>query len=77
MAAENDGRPAWARGMRRLGPGVYTDGRGSVHVDPPGILASLGLDHTAHSERILAEVVAALCGREGMEFVEVMTPDGN
>jgi hypothetical protein len=44
--------PRWAVGMQKLGPGVYADGRGALHVKLSEICHHLGVPCTPRNQEI-------------------------
>lgn len=48
--------PAWAKGMQKIGPGIYIDGS-SFHVSEKEICEHMGVPYTEENARIIEEVV--------------------
>jgi hypothetical protein len=50
---------AWKRGMERLGPGIYVDARGTMHIDSRELLEHHGCAPTLENEAILCAAAEA------------------
>lgn len=46
--------PKWAKGMRRIGPGIYVNGR-ELHLSHEEIASSLGVPLTPETARLIEE----------------------
>jgi anaerobic selenocysteine-containing dehydrogenase len=51
--------PAWAKGMRKLGPGIYLDSSGALHFSMGELAESLGVPNTEENARIIQESAEA------------------
>jgi hypothetical protein len=49
--------PVWAKGMRKLAPGVYVDTRNALHVSEREICENFGMPYTKENSRIIEETV--------------------
>jgi hypothetical protein len=59
--------------MRPLGPGIYDDGRGGVHVSAAELLAHLGIPYTVETEQIVADALREAGRKYGTrDFLEVV-----
>jgi hypothetical protein len=58
---------AWKRGMRRLGPGIYEDAKGTMHIDSRELLEHHGCAPTLENEAILCAAARVVFEDEGKE----------
>jgi hypothetical protein len=49
--------PPWAKGMRKLGPGVYLDSKKAIHVCEREICDDFGVAYTKENSNIIEETV--------------------
>jgi hypothetical protein len=47
--------PAWARGMRKIGPGMYIDGANAFHFSGKELCEAFDVPHSAENERVARE----------------------
>jgi len=57
--------------MTRLGPGIYDDGHGGLHVDVGEALEHLGKPYTPKNERVPLEQVRQVARQHGLPIMEV------
>lgn len=56
--------PDWARGMRKLGPGIYLDSKAVMHVSERELCEHFNVPYTAANVRIIEETLQASIKRE-------------
>lgn len=56
--------------MKKLGPGIYADDLGRLHVDVPQVLRELGAPDTPHNREIVAEAAAEIARANGIPVTE-------
>jgi len=56
----SDTTPAWAKNMRKLGPGVYATKDRVIHVSEAEICAHLGVPYTRAHSKIIEQAVRAV-----------------
>ena len=62
--------PAWSKGMRKLGPGVYVTEDRQIHVSEGEICEHFGVPYTRENQQIIEQVAQELIRKE---FGEVPT----
>ena len=66
----------WKRAMRRLGPGVYSDGEGTMHLDIEELLIANGYPPTPENIEMMTGVVMAQMGSDGVPITVEEHRDG-
>lgn len=67
--------PQWAAGMRKLGPGIYHNDRGEIHVSEQEFCAHFGKPVTPENERIIIETMReAIKKLYGIEIPHKIVP---
>ena len=59
MSTTTTHTPGWAKGMRKLGPGVYVDDKNAVHVSEGEICEYYGVPFTKENSAVIEETVRA------------------
>ena len=49
--------PAWAKGMRKLGAGIYVDSNNAMHVSEREICDAMGVMYNRLNSRVIEETV--------------------
>lgn len=57
-------------GMKRIGPGIYHDGQGNMHVSAAEVLTHLGWSHTLENEEALFQSLLKLAGEHQIPEVK-------
>jgi len=57
-------------GMKRLGPGIYSDGAGAIHVRASELLDYLGLPYTLQNEERVAHLLRGVAAERGLGQVK-------
>jgi len=57
-------------GMKRLGPGIYSDGAGAIHVRASELLDYLGLPYTLQNEERVGHLLRRVAAERGIGQVE-------
>ena len=55
----NTHTPPWAKGMRKLGPGVYVDNKNEINVSEAEICEYYGMPFTKENSAVIEETVRA------------------
>jgi hypothetical protein len=61
----------WKSTMQKLGPGVYVDDRGALHLDAGELLAVNGYHATAENSAMLLKVAREVAAEHGAILHEV------
>jgi len=67
-------QPDWAAGLTSIGPGVYADGKGALHLDTEEMCKAAGYPPTAENQEMLAQVVREYWEMLRAELREAISP---
>jgi hypothetical protein len=61
-------------GMKKLGPGIYADGIGTMHLDVRELLEANGWPDTPENRAILEQQFREYCRASGIPVIETEDP---